>query len=91
MTTGEWFAGASLLGGACAWVLLEVRKFVAAREDKLGSLIASVTDIRRALLGDGYGHAGLVAEFAAMKASQARTEQRVDEIEHRLEQMERAA
>jgi hypothetical protein len=91
MTTGEWFAGASLLGGACAWVLLELRKFVGKREEKLDTVIESVGDIRRALLGDSYGHAGLVAEFAAMKASQARTELRVDEIEHRLEQMENAA
>lgn len=45
-------------------------------------------EIKRALLGDPYGHDGLVKDVASMKQSQTRMESRVDEIEHRLETIE---
>jgi hypothetical protein len=88
MTPGEKIAGLSLIGGALAWVLMQLRGFIESREKKLDAVVENVGDIRRALLGDDFGHQGLVAEFASVKASQARTERRVDEIEHRLEAME---
>jgi hypothetical protein len=77
VTVQEWFALAALL----ATPLVFIAKL-------LINLSDGQIEIKRALVGDAYGHPGLVKEFAAMKESQARMEVRVDEIEHRLEAME---
>lgn len=61
----------------------------------LYQLVQDTKAMKQALLGDEYGHPGLVADVAAVKQevddvkrSQARTEFRVDEIESRLEAIE---
>lgn len=77
MSPAEWMAVISVIGGTLI---------------AFGKILMDLRDdqrvIRRALLGDGYGHPGLVKEIEDMRASQARTEERVDEIEQRLEAIE---
>jgi hypothetical protein len=91
MNTTEWLTFMGLLGSALAWVALQLRGYIRSKDEKLESMVTHVEEIRRALLGDTFGHDGLVKEVVALKQSNARLEQWARDIEHRLEVLEAKA
>ena len=82
MTTGETvfaiLTALGMLGGMAVWIIGVVRDMTTRYDE----VVVSVRVIREALLGNDLGHPGIVVR-------QGRMETRLDEIELRLESLER--